>query len=103
VLPPNVEPAADWSERVRGAHADGYGVVGGAIDWADGRRPRALAAYAPGAGRIPGFAGALICPSVLPGIELERLADVAGLPAYAAPRDEPWVYDGRAVLRVRPL
>jgi hypothetical protein len=103
VLPPNVEPAADWSARVRAAHADGYGVVGGAIDWAERRRPRALAAYAPGRGRIPGFAGALLCPSVLPGIELERLADVAGLPAYAAPREEPWVYDGRAVLRVRPL
>jgi hypothetical protein len=103
VLPSNVEPAADWSERVRAAHADGYGVVGGAIDWTERRRPRALAAYAPGTGRIPGFAGALICPSVLPGIELERLEDVAGLPAYAAPRDEPWVYDGRAVLRVRPL
>jgi hypothetical protein len=38
---------------------------------------------------------------VLPGVELQRLEDVAGLPAYAAPRDEPWVYDGRAVLRVR--
>jgi hypothetical protein len=38
---------------------------------------------------------------VLPGIELERLDDVEGLPAYAAPRDEPWVYDGRIVLRAR--
>jgi hypothetical protein len=38
---------------------------------------------------------------VLPGIELDRLDDVAGLPAFAAPRSEPWVYDGRIVLRVR--
>jgi hypothetical protein len=38
---------------------------------------------------------------VLPGVALERLEDVEGLPAYAAPRDEPWVYDGRIVLRVR--
>jgi hypothetical protein len=64
------------------------------------RRPRALQVYAPGPGRVPGFAASLLCPSVLPGVELERLADVAGLPAYAAPRDEPWIYDGRAVLRV---
>src|SRR4051812_7102002 len=88
VLPPNVEPSPEWAERVRTAHADGYGVVGGAIEWPDRalhRRPRALHQYAPGPGRVPGFAGALICPSVLPGIELERLEDVAGLPAYAAP------------------
>jgi hypothetical protein len=102
-LPPNVQPSTEWVERVRSAHAEGYAVVGGAIEWTDGalhRRPRALAAYAPGPGRVPGFAGPLVCPSVLPGIELERLEDIAGLPAYAAPRDEPWVYDGRAVLRV---
>ena len=73
-----------------------------AIDWDAGRRPRALAAYVPGAGRVPGFSAPLLAPSVLPGIELERLDDVAGLPAYAAPREEPWIYDGRAVLRARP-
>jgi hypothetical protein len=95
-----VSPAEDWAERVRAAHAEGYGVVAGAIDW-DGRRPRALADYAPGPGRLPRFNGALLAPSVLPGIELERLDDVEGLPAYAAPRDEPWVYDGRIVLRAR--
>jgi hypothetical protein len=36
---------------------------------------------------------------VLPGIVLERVGDVAGLPAYAAPLDEPWLYDGRIILR----
>jgi hypothetical protein len=51
---------------------------------------------------VPGFAGPLIAPSVLPGITLERLDDVEGLPAYAAPLEEPWVYDGRIVLKVRP-
>ncbi len=103
-LPANVEPSEEWADRVRSAHAEGYGVVGGAIAWVGDvghRRPRALAPYAPGTGRVPGFSAPLLCPSVLPGVELERLADVAGLPAYAAPHDEPWVYDGRAVLRVR--
>lgn len=99
-LPPSLERAADYDERVRAAHAEGYAVVAGAIEWEGVRRPRALAAYEPGPGRIPGFAGALIAPSVLDGVELERLEDVAGLPAYAAPADEPWIYDGRVILRV---
>jgi hypothetical protein len=104
-LPPGVEPAADWAERVRAAHADGYAVVAGAIAWDGGlftRRPRALAPYEPGNGRVPGFSAPLVCPSVVDGVELDRLDDVAGLPAYAAPRDEPWIYDGRAVLTARP-
>ena len=92
---------SDWEERVRASHAEGFAVVAGAIDWGRGRRPRALADYAPGPGRVPGFTGALLVPSVLPGVELERLDDVEGLPAYTAPRDEPWVYDGQIVLRVR--
>ena len=66
------------------------------------RHIRELAPYEPGRGRIPGFGAPLILPSVLPGVELERLADVAGLPAFAAPADEPWVYDGRIVVRVQP-
>jgi hypothetical protein len=33
---------------------------------------------------------------------LERLPDLAGLPAYAAPLVEPWLYDGRIVLEARP-
>jgi hypothetical protein len=99
-LPPRLEAAPDWAERVRDAHAEGYAVVAGAIEW-EGRRPRSLAAYTPGPGRVPGFAGALLAPSVLPGVALARLDDVEGLPAYAAPRDEPWVYDGRIVLKAR--
>jgi hypothetical protein len=99
-LPAWVEPAPDWAERARAAHAEGYAVVAGAIDW-PGHRPRALAPYEPGPGRIPAFSGPLVCPSVAPEVQLKRLEDVAGLPAYAAPADEPWVYDGRIVLRVR--
>lgn len=103
-LPEGVEPANDWAERVRAAHAEGYGVVAGAVAWDGGatrRRPHELEPYAPEGGRRPGFSAPLLCPSVLDGIALERLSDVAGLPAYAAPLDEPWVYDGRIVLRVR--
>jgi hypothetical protein len=100
-LPDEVEPAPDWLERVRAAHAEGFAVVAGAIAWEGRRRPHALAAYAPGPGRLPGFDAPLLCPSVLPDVELDRLGDVAGLPAFAAPRSEPWIYDGRIVLRVR--
>ena len=100
-LPAGVEPAPDWHERVRAAHAEGFAVVAGAIAWEGLRRPHALAGYEPGPGRIPGFGAPLLCPSVLPGVELERLEDVAGLPAFAAPPAEPWLYDGRIVLRVR--
>jgi hypothetical protein len=102
-LPPGVEPAADWAERVHAAHAEGYAVVAGAIDVQGGhrRRPRELEPYRPEGGRQPGFAAPLVCPSVLDGVVLERLADVAGLPAYAAPLEEPWLYDGRIVLHLR--
>jgi len=105
-LPPWVETTPAWTEHVRAAHADGYAVVAGSIEWHGGalrRRPRALEPYAPGTGRVPTFGAPLLCPSVLPGaVELEPLGEVAGLPAFAAPVGEPWIYDGRAVLRARP-
>ena len=60
---------------------------------ASGSRP-----WAPGPGRVPGFAHSLLCPSVLHGIELERLPDLEGLAAFRPPTDEPWVYDASLVL-----
>jgi hypothetical protein len=104
-LPAWVEPSTDWQERVDAAHAEGYAVVAGSVEWVGGltrRRPKALEPYVPGTGRIPGFPHPLVCPSVLDGVELDRLPDVAGLPAFAAPALEPWVYDGRLSLRARP-
>jgi hypothetical protein len=106
-LPDWVEPSAEWEERVKAAHAEGFGVVAGAINWVGGRfgrTPHALAPYTPGPGRVPGFSSALLCPSVIDGIELERLPDIEGLPAFAAPSSstEPWIYDGRIVLDADP-
>jgi len=104
-FPDGVEPTPAWEDHVRAAHAEGYAVVAGSVDWRGGLlhpRPRALAAYTPGSGRVPGFGAPLLCPSVLDGVELESLGELAGLPAFAAPHEEPWLYDGRAVLTARP-
>src|SRR5581483_824155 len=52
-LPRWVEPGADWRERVDAAHAEGYAVVAGAVDWDGGLahpRPRSLDPYRPGPG-----------------------------------------------------
>src|SRR5207247_10326574 len=81
-------PAAGWRHRVDSTHAEGYATVAGAIAWHGGiwhPRPRALAPYEPGSGRNPGFPHALVCPSVVEGLKLERLPDVGGLSACDAP------------------
>jgi hypothetical protein len=104
-LPDWVTRSPGWQERVDAAHAEGYAVVAGAVEWDGGilhPRPGALDPYRPGPGKIPGFSHALLCPSVLDGVPLARVADVAGLPAYAAPVEEPWIYDGRIVITARP-
>lgn len=95
-LPPEVEPAPDWHERVRAAHEQGYAAVGGSID---AGRQKELRAYAPGGGRNPSFGEPLVCPSLLP--PLEPNCEVAGLPAWMPEGAEPWVYDARITARLR--
>jgi hypothetical protein len=85
------------AELALAAHAEGYAVVALSIE-APRRRRRALAPWSYRDGRDPGFAEPLLCPSVLRGVELERLPDVEGLPAFAPPRGEPWIYDGRVTV-----
>jgi hypothetical protein len=101
-LPADAEPAPDWHERVGALHAEGYGAVGGSVapETALFRRadPR-LEPYAPGGGRNPAFPHPLVCPSLL--APLEPNAEVAGLPAWRPDGDEPWLYDGRATIRLR--
>ena len=102
-LPDGIEPAPDWEERVRAAHGEGYSAVGGSIDDGGGRFRRApaeLEPYAPGGGRKPAFTHPLACPSLLP--PLEPNTEVHGLPAWRPEGDEPWLYDARIELRLRP-
>ncbi|HEU0304533.1 MAG TPA: hypothetical protein VFR32_08130 [Gaiellaceae bacterium] len=89
----------EWERRALELHGEGYAVVAGAIE-ARRRLARRLAPWAPGHGRVPGFAHPLLCPSVLHGVELERLPDVEGLPAFRPPPNEPWVYDASLVLEL---
>jgi len=89
----------EWESRVLALHAEGYAVVASAID-APRRLRRRLAPWARGPGRVPGFAHPLLCPSVLHGVELERVADVEGLSAFRPPAAEPWVYEASLVLTI---
>jgi len=96
-LPEDAEPSADWHDRARALHEEGYAAVGGAVT---ARRLDAdLAPYASGGGRHPRFPHPLVCPSLLP--PLEPNDEVAALPAYRPAGDEPWMFDGRMVLRLR--
>jgi len=97
-VPQGWQLAPGAEELTLAAHAEGYAVVAPSID-APRRLRRALAPWSDTAGRNPGFAHPLLCPSILRGIELERLPDVEGLPAFTPPTDEPWIYDGQAVVR----
>jgi hypothetical protein len=88
-------PASDWSRLVLDAHAEGYAVVGPAIEAESRADRRRFAAWAPGGGRNPRFGDALLFPSLLDGIEPDTHDD---LPAYAG-RDA--LFEGRAVVRLR--
>jgi hypothetical protein len=96
-FPEDAEPAADWLERAAALHAEGFAAVGGAFELR--RRPPELGPYKPGGGRHPRFPHPLVCPSLLP--PLEPNEEVAGLPAYRPESDEPWMFDGRLVIRLR--
>jgi len=104
-FPDGAEPGPEWHERVAALHAEGYAAVGGAVELPGRlrrrRRPAELEPYTPGGGRHPGFRHPLVCPSLLP--PLEPNMEVAGLPAYRSGEGdpEPWMYDGRAVVRLR--
>ena len=102
-LAPGIELDPDWSRRVLDAHQEGYGIVGGSVA-ADGRRARrALELWAPGGGRVPSFAGPLLCPSIVKGVEADPAAGPEGLPALEPPRGEgrePWLYDARIRARL---
>ena len=102
VLSPGLAPGPDWSRRVLDAHQEGYALVGGAVDWQRGllkRRPRALEAYALGQGRVPSFRRPLVAYSHVKGLAPEGSDPVEGLPAATAPDGEPWLFDGRIVVR----
>jgi hypothetical protein len=101
-LADGAEPADDWRERARALHEEGYAAVGGAIDQERGlvrRGDAALQPYAPGGGRHPRFAHPLVCPSLMR--PLEPNCVVGGLPAYRPEGDEPSMFDGRLVIRLR--
>jgi hypothetical protein len=87
------EPDADWLARARALHEEGYAAVGGAID------AKRLPEYASGGGRHPRFPHPLVLPSLLP--PLEPNTEVAGLPAYRPEGEEPTMFDGRLVLKLR--
>ena len=99
-LAPGCVPAPDWSRRLLDAHQEGYAVVAGSIE---AGRSRALAPWAPGGGRDPAFSHALLCPSIVKGVEPTWFDPVEGLPALEPPPPdgEPWMYDGRITVRLR--
>jgi hypothetical protein len=103
-VPNGVELAPDWEERIYVTHTEGYAAVGGSVAYAGGRlrrtTPQELEPYVPGGGRNPAFAHPLVCPSLIP--PLEPNTEVYGLPAWQPEGDEPWLYDGRIAVTLRP-
>jgi hypothetical protein len=99
-LAPGCEPTPDWSRRLLDAHEEGFAAVAGSIETPGLRRSPELEPWRPGTGRVPQFEHPLLCPSLIPGSEPSwEWSEVAGLPALAHPTEEPWLYDGRIVVR----
>jgi hypothetical protein len=99
-----VAPARDWSRRVLDLHAEGWALVGAAIDarrGLAGRAPPELEPWGPGRGRVPDFPDPIVCPSIVREIEPEWVDPVGGLPAARAPEWEPVIFDGRMKVTVR--
>jgi hypothetical protein len=104
-LAPGAAPASlDWSRRVLDAHEEGYAVVAGSIEPHGRRAAKTLEPWKPGTGRVPQFAHALLCPSLIHGAEPHWawVEPVEGLPALQQPPREPWLYDGRIALKAPP-
>jgi hypothetical protein len=102
-------PAPDWSRRILDAHSEGYAVVAGSVELEGGllarRQSTALDPWRPGFGRAPGFAHPLLCPSLVAELVAEApwTEPVEQLPAIDQQRlEEPWLCDGRIVVRVAP-
>jgi hypothetical protein len=83
------EPDEHWLAHAAELHRAGYAAVGGAVD--------GLRDYPAGGGRSPRFPHPLVCPSLLP--PLAPNCEVEGLPAWRPEGGEPFMYDGRLVLR----
>ncbi|MEP6892920.1 MAG: hypothetical protein ABI927_03975 [Gaiellaceae bacterium] len=89
-------PAPDWSRLLLDAHAEGWAAVGGAVEPVARRDRGRFGAWAPGSGRNPHFGSPLLFPSLLDGI---KPGEHEGLPAY---NGVDGLFDGRAVVRLRP-
>jgi len=89
-------PAPDWSRRLLDAHAEGWAVVGGAVQPLARRDRASFEPWAPG-GRNPRFGETLLFPSLLAGLEPND--ELGGLPAHDG---EDALFEGRAVVRLRP-
>jgi hypothetical protein len=94
-LVPGAIPAPDWSRLILDAHAEGYAVVGPAIDAESRADRRELRAWASGGGRNPRFREPLLLPSLLGDAEPRTHL---GLPAASA---SDGLFEGRAVVRLR--
>ena len=96
------EPAEDWNERVRALHEEGYAAVGGAIEVERGLLRRSdpeLAPYAPGGGRHP--ASRIRSCARRSCRRSSRTARSPACPPTAPEGDEPSMFDGRLVIRLR--